>query len=203
MNSYLKPYLNWRESETNKRRKRRLALAWRTNFALLLYACCFIGQGSVLCAETGRTTTQSSSSSSIAANRSTRTETAWRASVSSVIWIAYSPTNADPGHGIEPDRESVVADLTTLRRAGFTGLVTYGSSGFIGQLLPSLAKREGFSGLIIGIWDPLNSAEMVAAIAAAKEPIVLGLCVGNEGLNKRYRSADLRAAIDSLRKDHW
>lgn len=127
------------------------------------------------------------------------TPVSWAERLPAIRWVAYSPTNADPDRGIEPSVESMRLDLAALRRAGFTGLVTYSASGTAGQALPELAEELGFDGLIIGIWDPASSSERSAAIAAAKNPIVLGYCVGNEGLNKRYELAALSAAIDELK----
>jgi exo-beta-1,3-glucanase (GH17 family) len=123
----------------------------------------------------------------------------WEGEVSVIKWVAYSPTNADPDKGIEATPESIKQDLAVLRRAGFTGLVTYSSSGIIGQDLPLLAQEQGFKGLIVGIWDPNNQDEIAAAKAASQNPIVLGYCVGNEGLHKRYELSTLTAVIEELR----
>lgn len=70
----------------------------------------------------------------------------------------------------------------------------------MGHDLPTLAQSAGFQGLIMGIWDPANQEEIANAKAAAKLPITLGFCIGNEGLHKRYELPALSAAIASLRK---
>ena len=56
-------------------------------------------------------------------------------------WIAYSPSNANPTIGVEPSEESMRKDLETLTAAGFSGIITYGSGGRQGTLLPQLAQE--------------------------------------------------------------
>lgn len=129
-----------------------------------------------------------------------RPNISWEEEIAAITWVAYSPTNADPNHGIEPSSESIRDDLAVLRQAGFTGLVTYGSAGVLGRELPSLAQSEGFLGLIIGIWDPTSQEEINAAVAAAEFPIVLGFCVGNEGLDRRYDMPALSTTMQDLRE---
>ena len=87
---------------------------------------------------------------------------------SRICWVAYTPPSANPNRGIEATSEDILKDLTVLRQAHFTGLVTYSSSGRIGAELPELAQSVGFKGLIIGIWNPNNQREIAAAIAAAR-----------------------------------
>jgi len=124
----------------------------------------------------------------------------WIEKVSNIVWVAYSPPNSDPNKGIEATPDDIRADLAVLREAGFTGLVTYGSIGIMGRDFPSLAQEEGFKGLIIGIWDPKNQEELSNANAASNISIVLGYCIGNEGLSKRYELSELSSAIENLRK---
>lgn len=124
----------------------------------------------------------------------------WEKKVSEIIWVAYAPTMANPNQGIEPTVESIREDLVLLRKTQFTGIVTYGSTGVLCRELPTIAKSLGFKGVIIGIWDPTNQQEMDAAKTAGKAPIVLGLCLGNEGLGKRYELAELSTAIEQLRE---
>lgn len=124
----------------------------------------------------------------------------WEERLSRIVWIAYSPPNADPNKGIEATSEFIRADLAVLRQAGFTGLVTYGSTGIMGREFPKLAQSQGFQGLILGIWDPSNQEEIAAAKAAAQIPIVLGFCVGNEGLGQRYQMPTLSAVMQDLRR---
>ncbi len=126
--------------------------------------------------------------------------TAWREKVSSIIWVAYSPPSANPDKGIEASCESIREDLAVLRQAEFTGLVTYSSAGILGSELPKMAQTEGFKGLIMGIWDPSSQEEINNAKAASLIPIVLGFCIGNEGLEKRYGTTVLAGAIQNLRE---
>lgn len=123
----------------------------------------------------------------------------WEKKISGITWVAYSPPSADPGKGIEAMPKDIREDLALLRKAGFTGLVTYSSLGVLGRELPTIAKMLRFKGLIMGIWDPSDPNEINAAKAAANTPIVLGFCVGNEGLGKRYQLPELAAAIQNLR----
>lgn len=87
----------------------------------------------------------------------------------------------------------------TLRSAGFTGLVTYTANGILGRELPSIAKAAGFKGLIVGVWNPLDSAEIEAARTIASNSIVVAVCVGNEGLGKRYTFSQLSRQVQQLR----
>jgi len=123
----------------------------------------------------------------------------WEKIVRQITWVAYAPTTANPNQGIEPTVESIKEDLAVLRSARFTGLVTYSCSGLLGQKLPEMAEQQDFKGLILGIWDPTNQQEIAAAITASGNTIVLGYCVGNEGLPKRYKLEQLSAVMQSLR----
>lgn len=123
----------------------------------------------------------------------------WEATVVGIRWVAYAPTNANPEAGLEPSPESVRADLVVLREAGFDGLVTYGARGALGTVVPDEALDLGFSGLIVGIWDPTSTEEIGAAVALAGNPLVLGYCVGNEGLDARYDLDTLEAAMVRVR----
>jgi exo-beta-1,3-glucanase (GH17 family) len=114
--------------------------------------------------------------------------------------VDYSPPSANPNKNIEASTQAIHEDLAVLRQAGFTGLVTYGSTGRMGHNFPTLAESAGFQGLLMGIWDPTNQEELANARAAAKLPITLGFCVGNEGLHRRYELPVLSAAIKSLRQ---
>lgn len=116
-----------------------------------------------------------------------------------IRWVAYSPTNFNPETGLRPDTASILKDLETLTQAGFTGLVTYGSAGPFGKELPRLAEQSGFQGLIMGIWDIASEEETRQAKAAAGSKIVLGYCVGNEGLGWRYNLDQLSQAAGAMK----
>src|SRR5579862_564525 len=70
--------------------------------------------------------------------------------LTSIRWVDYSPTNANPDQGVEPSLDSIRADLSALRKAGFTGIVTYTSLGMMGRPLVSAALEAGFEGMIAG-----------------------------------------------------
>ncbi len=124
----------------------------------------------------------------------------WREKVSEIRWVGYFPTNANPEKGKEPTIDSLEADLALLRKAKFGGLVTYGCGGVAGRELPRAALAAGFEGLILGIWDPTNNRELEAAAAASGNRIVLGYCVGNEGLDDRYSLRELRDSVEQIRR---
>jgi exo-beta-1,3-glucanase (GH17 family) len=129
-----------------------------------------------------------------------KADEAWATQLTELTWVDYSPTMADPDNGVESSIDSMTQDLVLLRKAHFTGLVTYSSAGNLGRELPRIAKVQGFQAIIIGVWDPNSKAEVNAAIAAAADPIVLGICVGNEGLDKnRYDFETLRSVVLQIR----
>lgn len=117
--------------------------------------------------------------------------------LTTVRWVAYSPTNCNPDLGTYPDASSLESDLRLLRDAGFNGIITYGSSGML-ALIPETAKRLGFVGVLMGVWDIFDQDELQAAVNAA--PFVDGYCLGNEGLHKRYEREDIINAMDSIRQ---
>jgi exo-beta-1,3-glucanase (GH17 family) len=122
----------------------------------------------------------------------------WEGTVARLTWVAYSPPSADPDKNLEATPDAIREDLVVLRSAGFTGLVTYSSTGVLGRELPRLAQEQGFQGLIIGVWDPTSQEEITDAQAVAALPIVLGYCIGNEGLGDRYQLDVLSKAIDDM-----
>ncbi len=124
----------------------------------------------------------------------------WRNKVSAIRWVDYSPSTGNPDRGIEASTDAIRQDLALLRKAQFSGLVTYSAKGRLGNELLTLAKAAGFQGIIIGVWDPKDTTEIAAAKQAAMSEIVLGVCVGNEGLiNGWYSLEALEAAIRDIR----
>ena len=115
-------------------------------------------------------------------------------------WVAYSPTHSDPNRGIAPSAEVLRADLETLRKAHFSGLVTYSCAGPLGESLVSLAQEAGFEGMIVGVWDIASAEEFEAAKKVSGNPIVLGYCVGNEGYPGRYSLEKLATALQKFRE---
>jgi exo-beta-1,3-glucanase (GH17 family) len=105
--------------------------------------------------------------------------------INDIRWISYAPTNYYPAETppVMPDQSSIRADLEVIRRAGFTGLITYGSAV---EGLPEMARRTGFKTLLIGIWNPLDTREVKKAIDASRRNpgLIGGVIVGNEGLSR-------------------
>jgi exo-beta-1,3-glucanase (GH17 family) len=66
--------------------------------------------------------------------------------------------------------------------------------------IPGLARKAGFEGMIVGVWDPTNEKEMLTAESTGKNPIVVGYTVGNEGLDVRYNLETLVSAMDRMRQ---
>ncbi len=121
---------------------------------------------------------------------------AFEATLDSLCWVAYAPTNFNPNNGTFPSEDSIRKDLQALQDAGFTGLITYGAD----QYIHPIAQEIGFQGMIVGVWDPTNPLELEKAKSAGQYEIVVGYAVGNEGLDRRYDYDTLRAAMDELRQ---
>ncbi len=120
----------------------------------------------------------------------------WIRQIDSLKWVAYAAPSSNPPQGIEATREAMIADLTLLARAGFSGIVTYGTSESSGPKLIEAVRAARIKGLIVGVWDPLNRAELEAARDLSHHEEVVGYCVGNEGYPGRYD-------LDRLRKAVW
>ncbi len=126
-----------------------------------------------------------------------------------LCWAAYSPTNFDPTVTpvVSPSEEDVREDLRVLAAAGFNGLVTY-SSAYTDSLkpgqpldIPRLAQEAGFDGMIVGVWNPSDEAELSAAEKASSYPVVRGYCIGNEGLDERYDLKTLTTTMERIRRN--
>jgi exo-beta-1,3-glucanase (GH17 family) len=123
-----------------------------------------------------------------------------------ICWVAFSPTHYQPDYGRMPGMDNLRADLRLLRKAGFSGLVTYTAKGILGEKLPQIAREEGFSHLIVGIWNPLDPEELQRAEAASKIEITKGFVMGNEGLYPkddhpaRYTICQLKERMNGLRR---
>src|SRR5882672_11160610 len=103
-------------------------------------------------------------SSNLMTSACARAETPdWHNKLSTLRWVDYSPSTGNPNQGIEPSVDSIRQDLAVLRKAHFTGLVTYGSKGRLGNELLTLAKDAGFAGVVIGVWNPADADEVAAA----------------------------------------
>jgi exo-beta-1,3-glucanase (GH17 family) len=137
------------------------------------------------------------------ANCSQPVDSAWIQKVERIRWVAYSSPNPKPEQGFyQPTREVMYHDLLALKKAHFTGLVTYSSFGVMGKEFLSVAESLGYDGIIMGVWDPTNAGELRNAKNASSSPIVLGYTIGNEGLDRRhdrYSIAQLCLAMSDLR----
>lgn len=140
---------------------------------------------------------------SVPANCSLPVNKEWIQQVTAIKWVAYSSPNANQKPGFyQPTTETIYQDLLTLKKAGFTGLVTYGSIGIMGKQFLMIAQSLGYEGIIMGIWAPDSEVELKNAKNASGLPIVLGYNIGNEGLSglsDRYSVSDLCLAISDLR----
>jgi len=111
--------------------------------------------------------------------------------LSHLRWIAYAPTNFNPLRKppIIPSDQSVRADLEALRKAGFNGLITYGSDV---RSLPRLARQAGFKAMLLGTWDPLSPRERAWAKRVVREQgeWIAGIVAGNETILRGERRAE-------------
>jgi exo-beta-1,3-glucanase (GH17 family) len=136
------------------------------------------------------------------ANCSLPVDEEWTAKADAIRWVAYS--SPKPASNQDVTIDLIYKDLLVLKKAGFNGLVTYGSTGVMGKVLPTLAQSLGYQGMIMGIWNPANENELNNAQKASSLPIVMGYGVGNEGLfgnKERYTVPELCAALSALRAD--
>jgi exo-beta-1,3-glucanase (GH17 family) len=112
-------------------------------------------------------------------------------------FVTYQPTSLKVVNGrVTPaDPAGIRADLTVLRR-NFDGLITYEALHGAGSI-PALAASLKFRALIIGVWNPLDEAELGAAIEAARNfpELVAGISLGNEMLFSRRIDAGSLAAV--------
>ncbi len=117
-------------------------------------------------------------------------------------FVAYQPTSLQVTNGrvTAADPASIRADLAVLRPR-FDSLVTYDALHGA-ENIPSIAASLKFRALIIGVWNPLDDAEVSAAIDAAHHypRLVAGMSLGNERLFSGHSDfAGLVAVIASVR----
>ena len=112
-----------------------------------------------------------------------------RAAMAHGRFVDYQPTSQQIlyGNPTQADPASIRADLRVLRPR-FDALITYTSVNGA-EAIPAIASELGFQALIIGVWNPFNTADLNAAVTAwQKNPrIVVGLSLGNEMLFFRQR----------------
>lgn len=111
-------------------------------------------------------------------------------------WVTYDPPTFHPLYRPNPRPSAIEKDLKRIRDAGFTGIVTFGSSGTFMEI-PKLARRHDLH-IIMGIWNPGNSGEVEAAIQ--QKDFVDGYSIGHNGLRKVYTFNELERVIASIRR---
>jgi exo-beta-1,3-glucanase (GH17 family) len=125
-----------------------------------------------------------------------------RTALAQARFITYEPTSLEvrDGHVREAEAESIRADLALLRPR-FDGLITYDAVHGAQQIAPIAAQLK-FRALIIGVWNPLDPAQIAAALATARSypQLVAGISLGNETLfSHRAEVAQLAAAFAAVR----
>lgn len=118
-------------------------------------------------------------------------------------FVAYEPASRQIVNGIPTrvDPDAIRSDLKILRER-FDSLVTYTAVNGE-EAIPAIAASLGYRALIIGVYDPFNTAELNAAVAAARDnpKLVVGLSLGNELVFFRRRSAaELEKLLDTVRQ---
>ena len=116
--------------------------------------------------------------------------------------MAYQPTSLTVADGriTNADAAGIRADLTVLRER-FDSLITYDAVHGAEQI-PAIATALRFRALIIGVWNPLDEAQLRAASEAARRypRLVVGVSLGNELLfAHRSDPAGLGALIARVR----
>ncbi|TLY80949.1 MAG: hypothetical protein E6K41_08785 [Gammaproteobacteria bacterium] len=96
-------------------------------------------------------------------------------------FVTYQPTalTVSDGRIVSADAASIRADLSVLRPR-FDSLVTYDAIHGAEEI-PAIAAALRFRALIIGVWNPLDEAELRAAGDAVRRhpDLVVGLSLGN------------------------
>jgi exo-beta-1,3-glucanase (GH17 family) len=120
-----------------------------------------------------------------------------RAALLAGRFVAYEPTSLRVVNGqpTRADAASIRADLAVLRPK-FDSLITY-DSVHGAEEIPAIAAQLEFRALIIGVWNPLATSEVDAAVdAALRYPqLVVGMSLGNELLFARRVDAPRLAAL--------
>jgi exo-beta-1,3-glucanase (GH17 family) len=125
-----------------------------------------------------------------------------RAALAHGRFVGYQPTSLTVTNGrvTSADSDSIRADLTVLRPS-FDSLITYDAIHGA-EKIPAIATALKYRALIIGVWNPLDAAEVAAAGEAARHnpQLVVGVSLGNEVLfTRRTEPAALGALIASVR----
>jgi exo-beta-1,3-glucanase (GH17 family) len=117
-------------------------------------------------------------------------------------WMDFVPDGySPPPHERMPSQENIARQLSWIKKAGFQGIITFGSDDLLASL-PRLAKRQGLK-VIMGIYDPRSKVEFYNAVEQSK--FVDGYVVGHSRLGTPggYNLNQLRSAVDTLRFLTW
>jgi len=117
-------------------------------------------------------------------------------------FMTYQPTSLQvvDGRTHDADPASIRADLEVLRPY-FDAVITY-DAVHGAQAIPAIAAALKYRALVIGVWDPGDSAQLDAALTAARDypRLVVALSLGNESiLAHRSSFAQMAAAITAVR----
>ncbi len=110
-------------------------------------------------------------------------------------WISYDPLQFNPYTYTTPDKQSMEQEMRWLKDAGFTGIITFSSSGNF-ELIPEIAKKYDLK-VIMGIWNITDEKEVRQALSAKK--FVDAYSVGHDGLGSRYSFEQLVHTIQFIR----
>jgi exo-beta-1,3-glucanase (GH17 family) len=126
-----------------------------------------------------------------------------RAALAHGRFVAYQPTALAvyDGRVRSADAASIRTDLELLR-PHFDSLITYDAIHG-GEHVASVASALKFRALIIGVWNPLDEAQLRAASDAARRypRLVVGVSLGNELIfSHRSDPQALRALLVRLRE---
>jgi exo-beta-1,3-glucanase (GH17 family) len=117
--------------------------------------------------------------------------------LSSLNWIAYEPTTYDPYKEIFPTDQEIDKEIATLKEAGFNGIITFSSQQSLCRI-PRIAKSQGFAGVIMGIMDIMNNAEIQNALQA--QSYVDAYCVGQMFTDYGVSIYEILNKIDIFKK---
>jgi DNA-binding winged helix-turn-helix (wHTH) protein len=94
-----------------------------------------------------------------------------------LVWIAYEPTDYDPNSNPPkvPFEDSIQEDLRVLKMSGFDGLITFRAEGRLAGI-PSLARKAGFEGVIMGFRPDQKD---IVKVAQENAEHVDSFCVGH------------------------
>jgi exo-beta-1,3-glucanase (GH17 family) len=117
-----------------------------------------------------------------------------------INWITYEPTDEDPyrkPQGYYGDVDSIPTELARLKKAGFTGLVTFSAEGASASI-PELAHGLGFRAIIMGVTHVDKEIEIQHAV---KAKYVDGYCIGHNALARGISISVIISAMQRVRSE--